>query len=299
LRHRTLGRTGLSVSALSLGTAALGVEYGIAAAGSSSPPPEAAAEALIRAAVDRGITLIDTAPAYGTSERIVGRAAGRDARVIIATKVTPHDLDASLDRSRRALDRDVLDIVQIHNATADLIASGITDRLLAARSRGVIRVLGASVYGVEAALAVVRSGVYDVLQVAFNVLDQRMAREVLPAADAAGVGVIARSAVLKGVLTPKAQWLPPALTPLADAAARARDGIADGSWERLPQAALRFCLSEPAVASVLIGARTLDELDAAIEAESAGPLDAAALANAGSLSIDDERLLNPSHWPIP
>ncbi len=246
MKYRSLGRTGLSVSALSLGTASLGAEYGIAGPDGSGPPPADAAITLIRTAVDRGITLVDTAPAYGTSERIVGRAVGRDTRVIIATKVSPHDLDTSLDRSRRALERDVLDIVQVHNATADMIDAGrVSDRLLEARGRGVVRVLGASVYGVEAALAVVRSGAYDVLQVAFNVLDQRMAREVLPAADAAGVGVIARSAVLKGVLTPKAQWLPLALAPLGEAAARARDAIAGGSWERLPQAAMRFCLSEP------------------------------------------------------
>jgi aryl-alcohol dehydrogenase-like predicted oxidoreductase len=126
-----------------------------------------------------------------------------------------------------------------------------------------------------------------------------MARDVLPAAARAGVGVMTRSAVLKGVLTSKAQWLPPALAPLGQAAQRACDAIANGSWAQLPQSAVRFCLSHAAVSSVLIGARTMDELEAALDAEAAGPLDDAVLEQARALSIDDEQLLNPSTWPIP
>ena len=175
----------------------------------------------------------------------------------------------------------------------------VTDALLDAKRRGLVRILGASVYGEEAALAVIRSGEYGVVQVALNALDQRMMRAVLPAAEAAGVGVILRSAFLKGALTPKAQWLPEPLAPLREAAARARDALARGSWDRLPAAAMRFCLSVPHAASVLSGARTLAELDEAIAAEAAGPLDASALAMAAQLALTDERLLNPSYWPVP
>jgi aryl-alcohol dehydrogenase-like predicted oxidoreductase len=305
VKYRPLGRTGLTVSALSLGTVSLGVDYGIAAPGGFGRPSEDEAIRLVRAAIDWGVTLIDTAPAYGDSERIVGRAAGRDPRAIIATKVAPSHpapshIRTSLESSLRALDRDVLDIVQIHNATREMIDGGaVTDALLDAKRRGLVRILGASVYGEEAALAVIRSVEYGVVQVALNALDQRMMRDVLPAAEAAGVGVIVRSAFLKGALTPKAQWLPEALAPLREAAARARDALAGGSWERLPAAAMRFCLSVPHTASVLSGARTLAELDEAIAAEAAGPLDASALAMAAQLALRDERLLNPSYWPVP
>jgi len=121
----------------------------------------------------------------------------------------------------------------------------------------------------------------------------------MPAAEAAGIGVIVRSAFLKGALTPKAQWLPESLAPVRDAAARVRDLLAGGSWERLPDAAMRFCLSAPHIASVLTGARTLAELDAALAAEAAGPLDPSMLAAAAALALADERLLNPSYWPVP
>jgi aryl-alcohol dehydrogenase-like predicted oxidoreductase len=305
VKYRPLGRTGLTVSALSLGTVSLGVDYGIRAPGAFARPAEEEGIRLVRAAIDCGITLIDTAPAYGDSQRIVGRAAGRDPRVIIATKVAPSHLTlshirTSLESSLRALDRDVLDIVQIHNATREMMDEGaVTQALLDAKRRGLVHILGASVYGEEAALAVIRSGEYGVVQVALNVLDQRMMRTVLPAAEAAGVGVIVRSAFLKGALTPKAQWLPEALAPLREAAARARDVLVGGSWDRLPDAAMRFCLSVPHAASVLAGVRTVTELDEAIAAEAAGPLDASALAMAAQLALTDERLLNPSHWPVP
>jgi aryl-alcohol dehydrogenase-like predicted oxidoreductase len=308
VKYRALGRTGLTVSALSLGTVSLGVDYGIEAPGDFGRPAEADAVRLLRSAVDRGITLVDTAPGYGDSERLIGVAVGGDARVIIATKVNVtgaasgfgRTVIASIESSLKALKREVIDIVQIHNATSELIADGpMTEALLEAQRRGLARAIGASVYGEDAALAVIRAGPFSVLQVAFNALDQRMARAVLPAADAAGVGVIIRSAFLKGALTPKAQFLPASLAPLREAAIRARDTLAGGAWDRLPDAAMRFCLSAPRVASVLTGARTIAELEAAVAAEIAGPLDPSALADAARLALTDERLLNPSTWSIP
>ena len=308
MRYRPLGRTGLTVSALSLGTVALGVDYGIAAPGEFGRPGEDDAIRLVRAAIERGVTLVDTAPAYGDSERIVGLALRGRADVIVATKVNPagtntaaieRDVTASIESSLRALGRAALDIVQIHNATRAMVEEGVvTGALVDARRRGLVRVIGASVYGEDAAMAVIQAGEYGVLQVALNALDQRMLHTVLPAAAAAGIGVVVRSAFLKGALTPKAQWLPEPLAPVREAAARARDVLAGGSWERLPDAAMRFCLSAPTVASVLAGARTLAELDAAVAAEAAGPLDAATMTAAARLAMTDEQLLNPSYWPV-
>jgi len=300
VKYRPLGRTGLSVSAVSFGTVSLGVDYGIAAPGEFGRPGAGDAIALLKDAVARGITLFDTAPAYGDSEALIGRAIGRDMRAIIATKTASTDVETSLDGSRRALGRDTLDIVQIHNATAAVIEdTRMLDALDAARLRGTLRFIGASVYGEDAALPAIRSGRVDVLQIAFNVLDQRMASRVLPEAAAAGVGVLVRSALLKGALTPKAQWLSDALEPLRAQALRARDVLAGGRWDALPAAAMRFCFSAPGVASVLAGVRTAEELDAALAAEAAGPLDEALMAEARDLAIEDERLLNPSYWPVP
>ena len=313
VNYRPLGRTGLTVSALSLGTVALGIDYGIHTPDAYGRLDDDAAVALLREAVDCGVTFVDTSPFYGESERLVGQALGGDPRATIATKVwagpgvapgtehltLPQAIARSLEASRQVLRRDVLDVVQIRNATRAIIEEETaTAALHEAKQRGVLRYIGATVYDEDAALAVIRDGRFDLVQVALSALDQRMLPHVMPAAEAAGIGVIVRSAFLKGALTPKAQWLPEPLAPLRAAAAQARDLLAGGSWDRLPAAAMRFCLSVPRVASVLTGARTLAELDAAIAAESAGPLDPSVLASAAQLAMTDERLLNPSYWPV-
>lgn len=307
MKYRELGKTGLKVSAISLGTVSLGIDYGINAPGQYGRPDELSAIRLLRQAAERGITLIDTAPTYGTSERLVGCALGANPRSIVATKIKPRpdspdvraEIDSSLKASRLALGRETLDIVQIHNTTIEMLARGeVTQALVDAKRRGEVRFIGASVYVEEAAMAAVECGQFDVIQIAFNVLDQRMAAKVLPAADKAGIGVMVRSALLKGALTPKAQWLPGSLERLRTAAERARDLLADGSWEALPKEAMRFCLSFPSVASVLTGARTLAELDEAIQAEAEGPLSDHLLDQTAGIALDEEELLNPSYWPM-
>jgi len=293
MRYRRLGD--MQVSALALGTVALGVDYGIKAPGDFGRPSARDAEALIHAAVEAGITLFDTAPAYGDAENLLGRALERAPHCLIATKVAgpPEDVEASIERSRRALGRDVLDIVQIHNATAQMLADGrLVDRLQSLQAHGVIGRLGVSVYGAPAALAAIKTGCFELIQVAYNMFDRRMEPRVFPAAPA----VLARSAFLKGALTPKAQFLPAALAPLRHQAQRAAD-IA-GGWQALPALALRFSLSCEHITSVLVGPRTPGELTAALTAERAGPLSANTLAALAPLALDDDRLVNPAHWPV-
>lgn len=311
--YRKLGKGGFRVSVVSMGTVSLGMKYGIKVPGEFGQPDKTDAIRLLRQAADAGINLFDTAPAYGKSERLLGQALGRRSDCHFATKVSipkgddgslmhPKDLRqsimASLERSLDALRREVLDIVQIHNATAEALEQGdVAEVLQKGKKQGIIRLLGASVYTEEEALAVVEAGCFDVLQIAYNLLDQRMAREVFPAAAEAGLGIIVRSAFLKGALTAKAQWLPTELAELRLAAERARDVLA-GSWQSLPEMALRFCLSAPQVSTVLVGARTLEELRQALATAGAGPLSEELLTRAGGLALTDERLLYPSYWPI-
>jgi aryl-alcohol dehydrogenase-like predicted oxidoreductase len=310
---KSFGRTGLVVSQVSLGTVALGLDYGIELPHEPRRPNEKDAIRLLQQAADEGINLFDTAPAYGDSERLLGLALGRRPGCYIATKVSiPVDADGkmfhgaplreavrtSLGNSLRNVGRDVLDIVQIHNATPEVIARGeIAEALREAQSEGKVRFLGASVYGEEAALAAIEAGCFDALQVAYNLLDQRMARRVFPTASRAGVGIIVRSALLKGALTEKAKFLPRELERLRSASEQARDRLA-GSWGNLPGVALRFCLSAPDVATVLVGATTRKEVELGLLAANYGPLSAEQLDQTSSLALTDEHLLNPSYWSM-
>jgi aryl-alcohol dehydrogenase-like predicted oxidoreductase len=293
-----------------VGTAALGLErYGIPTPG-ENVVDAGHAIGTIRAAADSGISFFDTAPVYGLSEKILGEALAGYPDCIVATKVSiPEGMDslslsdvnktvsASLDNSRRALRRDVLDIGQIHNATTDILEGGpLMDSLERAREDGKIRCLGASVYGVAPALKAVRCGRIQVVQLAASVLDQRMCGEVFPEAARAGVGVLIRSALLKGALTRRAQWLPESLRPVTEASARVVEGLST-TWDALPTMALRFCLSLEAQ-TVLVGVRRRTELQEALDAEAAGPLPPSLLAIAHSLAMQDEHLLNPTFWRL-
>jgi len=289
------------------------MEYGIETNDRTNRPAKKDAVWLLQQAADQGINLFDTAPAYGESEELLGEALGHRHNCYFATKVSiPEEdgmiltgkslkaaIDSSLDTSLKALDRDWLDIAQIHNATVDVIQRGeVSDILLRTKERGKIRFLGASVYGEEAASAVVKAGSFDILQLAYNLLDQRMTDNILPATHQAGIGVVCRSALLKGVLTERAKYLPEELMALRRQAARAMNILA-GSWQRLPQIALRFCISSPCIDTVLVGVCSRQELQSAIAAAQAGSLDRDELEIAAQLALSDEHLLNPSCWLLP
>ena len=312
IERRPLGRTGLTVSALGVGTAALGAAYGIRAPGEPGAPDRPAAVEVLRRAADAGVTLFDTAPGYGVAESLVGEALeGRD-ECVIATKVrVPRDAGgllltgaavrravlASVAASREALRRPVLDVLQVHNAGAAALAGGeLVAALEEARERGLVRALGASVYTPAEALAVIAAGVFGVVQVPYNLLDRRVEAEVLPAARAAGVAVVARSAFLKGALGPRAAYLPGSLGAVRAASEGVRAALG-ASPERLPALALRFCLSAEAVACTLVGVRDAAELGAALEAAAEGPLPDDLVRVTAGCASGDPRIVDPSTWP--
>ena len=311
MQYLSLGRTDLQVSRLALGTAAFGLDrYGIQKRGESGVVSEKNAVRLVRTAVEQGINFFDTARGYGESEAVLGKGLAACKPSVIATKVTvPPEYEKlsstdfanrvmdSLETSLRALGRDVLDIVHIHNATSRVLQEcEILNILEGARAQGKLRFIGASVYGEDAALTAIRSGRVDVLQVAINLLDQRMLTKVLPEASQANVAIVARSCLLKGVLTERANLLPPHLHALKAAAKRVGEALGE-TWESLPKTAIRFCLSLPGVSSVLLGLRSLSELRAALAAEEAGPLPDTVMCRADELKLTGENLLNPSFWP--
>jgi aryl-alcohol dehydrogenase-like predicted oxidoreductase len=312
MKYISFGKTGLRVSRLALGTAAFGLEnYGICEADEGSAVSEEAAVRLIRSAVDRGINFFDTARGYGRSERVVGNALAGVSSCVVATKLSiPKNITKmtspelrqtvmeSIETSLVELQTDVLDIVQIHNATVEVLeGTGMLESLERARQQGKLRFIGASVYGVDNAFAAIRCGNVVVLQVALNLLDQRMLSCVLTEARNKNVGVLARSVFLKGVLTSRVKLLPPTMHSLAASSDQARQALGD-TWDSLPGTAVRFCLSAPGVHSVLMGLRSVAELEAAISAEEAGALSHDTMCKAAEIKLMDEMMLDPSQWPL-
>jgi aryl-alcohol dehydrogenase-like predicted oxidoreductase len=282
------------IERLGLGTAALGMPYGAPHAERSAPSPADAAAA-IEAALSAGIRLIDTAPGYGSTEALVGEVAG-GADCAIATKLpagvtTAEAVRAAAEASLRALRRDVIDLLQIHNATPALIEEGVVPAALAElRREGLIRAAGATTYGEAAALAVIACEELDAVQVAFSALDRRPAARVL---GATGTTVITRSALLRGVLSPRGRDLAGPFAPLGEAADAFR-AAAGARWDDLPGAAIAYCLAQPGIAVTLLGPREAGELRELL----------AGAARFAGLKLGDgwqrdlpADLLDPSRWP--
>lgn len=211
MRTSILGRTGATVSSLGLGTWQLGADWGDVS--------EADAHAVLDAAVDSGVTLFDTADAYGDgrSEQLIARylQSRPDAGVFVATKMgrrVPQTVEnystknfrAWSDRSRRNLGVDTLDLVQLHCPPTPVYSiDRVYDDLDQLVGEGVMRHYGVSVEtSAEALTAIARPNVASV-QIVFNAFRLKPLDEVLPAARDAGVGIIARVPLASGLLSGK------------------------------------------------------------------------------------------------
>lgn len=207
-----LGRTGRDVTVVGLGCWQLGADWG-------DVGDEQAME-ILRAAVDAGVTFLDTADVYGDgrSERFVGRLLQErpDAGLVVATKMgrrsDPHvpeayTLDAMrawTDRSRENLGVETLDLTQLHCPPTPVYSrDDVYDALDTLVDEGRIAAYGVSVETVDEALtAVARPNVASV-QIVLNVFRRKPVEEVLPAAAEAGVGIIARVPLASGLLSGK------------------------------------------------------------------------------------------------
>jgi len=208
MEQRTLGRTSRPVSVVGLGCWQLGADWGEVS--------ESDAMAVLHAAVDSGVTFLDTADVYGDgrSERLIGRLLSERQGLMVATKMgrraDPHvpeafTLDAMrgwVDRSRDNLGVDVLDLVQLHCPPTPVYADDrVFDALDTLVQEGRAAAYGVSVETVDEALQAIARPRLASVQIILNVLRRKPLDQVLPAAAAAGVGVIARVPLASGLLS--------------------------------------------------------------------------------------------------
>jgi uncharacterized protein len=198
METRVLGRTGLKVSAIGFG--------GIPIQGASA----AEADAIIGAALDRGITFFDTARGYTDSEAKLGRALCRaGGAVAIATKTMARTADAmaaDIETSLRILGRETIDLYQMHNvASADVLErvlgpGGAYEAMDRARRDGKIRFIGVTGHSRETLVRAVATDLFDTVQHPYNPLEPEWRRDVIPAARGRGLGVIGMKPAAGGAL---------------------------------------------------------------------------------------------------
>lgn len=262
LAPRAFGNTGLLVSPLGLGAGELG----------DDALDDRAAEALLRAALELGMTLIDTARSYGRSEERIGRFAGpvRD-QVVLSTKVgygidgvpdwTGECVRRGVDRALGLLATDRIDIVHLHSCPVDVLARGeVIEALHDAKRAGKLRCVAYS--GDNDALAwAADSGHFDALQLSWSVCDQHAA-PVIARASKAGLGVIAKRPLAN------APWRF-AERPVGHEAELYWERWqkldlqrVDGAHEALPwdELAARFAAHAPGISVAIAGTRSIDHL---------------------------------------
>jgi aryl-alcohol dehydrogenase-like predicted oxidoreductase len=291
---RQLGRTGVDVAILGYGAMEL----------RGRPPgkaiDDAAAGAILNAALDGGVTLIDTSIDYGRSEELIGTYLhGRRDEYFLASKCGcplgppepgtqppyahdyhPENIRAGIEQSLRRLRTDRLDLVQLHMSPSvgQLHASGSLETLTQLRDEGKVRFLGMS--GALPELPdQIGSGVFDVFQIPYSVV-RREHEDLIGAAAAAGAGTIIRGSTARGALT--------SVSPAGELTGAKRTGgmstaealerwqsagledLLDGMTRH--EFGLRFALSHPQVSVALSGTADIDHLRANLAIAEKGAL---------------------------
>lgn len=293
--YTTLGRTGLRVSVAGLGCG------GFSRLGLGRGKSEDEAVAVVHAALDHGVTFIDTAAAYGTEE-VVGRAlAGRRDGVVLATKSMTREgqrafsgaeVVASLEESLRKLRTDRIELFQLHAVLPreyDHVHAEIVPALLRAREAGKIRHIGITEtapndHEHRTLRRAIDHDVWDAAMVAFNMMHTNARETLFPRTKAQGVGTLLMFVVRNVFSQP--DRLAAEMKALVEAGQLPAEVAADplgfllhpGGAASLTDAAYRFVRHEPGVDVVLFGTSDVGHLRQNIASILAPPLPAADLA---------------------
>jgi aryl-alcohol dehydrogenase-like predicted oxidoreductase len=291
----TLGRTGLKVGVAGLGCG------GFSRLGLATGKSEAEAAALVRRAVDLGVTLIDTAAQYGTEGAVGQGLVGIRDKVVITTKasihteqgdrIAPDAVVASLDNSLKLLRTDRVDVFQLHGVRLkdyDYAVETILPVLRREQQKGKFRFLGITEGAVrdqtnEMLGRAVKDDHWDTMMLAFHMMHQHARKAVLPQTQAKRIGTLLMFAVRNIFARPEkvtkamkdlaAQGKVP--QPLADDPDPLGFLVHAGGADSLTDAAYRFARYEPGIDVVLFGTGDAKHMEQNIKSLSKPPLPAA------------------------
>ena len=303
MNYRKLGRTNWEVSEIGYGAWGIGGTQWLGGTDDESVRA-------VRRALELGLNFIDTALAYGDghSERLVGQIVRESGRkVTIATKappknrvwpaqpgvgikeVFPYDyIVEATEQSLRNLGVETIDLQQLHVWNPEWVEREEWKRAFEdLKQSGKIRAAGISIndHQPDSALAAIRTGLIDSVQVIYNIFDQSPEENLFPLCRERNVGVIARVPLdegsLTGSITEKTVFEPGEFRAwyfrgdrkkqVVEHVEALRKDLAGVEGE-LAQTALRFCLSHPAVSSVIPGMRRLKTVESSMQASALGPL---------------------------
>lgn len=310
MNYRKLGRTGLEISEVGYGA------WGISGAQWIGATDDASMKAL-HAAIDGGLNFIDTALAYGEgkSEQLVGQAVQESSRkVYVATKVPPKNrrwpaqpgigiedvfpydyVIESTETSLRNLGMEQVDLQQLHVWNPDWLERDEWKRAFETiKAKGYARFVGISIndHQPDSALGIIETGLIDTVQVIYNVFDQSPEAKLFPACVEHNIGVLARVPFDEGGLTGRIDestefpegdfrgfyFRGDRKKQIADRVDAMLAELGRSGRGEMATTALRYCLSHPAVSTVIPGMRSLSSVTSNLAASDAGALSAAEVA---------------------
>lgn len=310
MRYRQLGRTGIEVSEIGYGAWGIGGKMWLGGSDDESI-------AALRRAFELGLNFIDTALVYGEghSEELVGQVI-RDAAapdIYVASKVPPKNrlwparpgigieetfpydyILSCTEESLRNLKREYLDLQQLHVWNPEWLHRDEWRRAFEdLKKSGKVKNVGVSIndHQPDSALELIRTGLVDTVQVIYNIFDQAPEVQLFPLALELGVGVLARVPLdegsLSGTITEQTTFEAGDFRGRYFRGDRKREVVEHVKAlkqdlaainEPLPEIALRYCLSDPAVSTVIPGMRKIKNVEANCAASDAGPLPVGVLA---------------------
>lgn len=289
---------------LGLGTAQLGSSYGVT--NRRGQPSTEEALCLLRSAAGQGVELLDTAPAYGDAERIIGEALAGGQRFSVVTKTVvgacgPKELRTGFLNSLDNLGVGEAYGLLLHHAKEAFAPGGrfLIDTMQALKHEGRVARIGVSVYDASELDALLALFTPDIVQLPLNVFDQRLVRSGhLAKLAGMGVEIHARSVFLQGTLIALPESLPERLAPLRGRISAFHAALRNAGRSPI-EGALAFVASCSEVSCAIVGAVTADEFAGVAEA-------AARIDSTGSrtefpdftrFAIEDEVWVNPARWP--
>jgi aryl-alcohol dehydrogenase-like predicted oxidoreductase len=284
VQQRQLGRNGPSVPVIGFGAWPIG--------GGMGTIDDGLAIRTLHHAFERGVTLVDTAEAYRTSEELVGRAiaswSGPRDRIFVATKVRGDNLSAghiadAADNSLRRLGLETIDLLQAHSWDAHHPIDATMQAFERLVTSGKVRYVGVSNFDVPQMEAAWRAWSFQSLQPRYNLLDREIEAAILPYCQQRDIGVLAHSPLAKGLLT--GGYEPGHVFAADDERAQmARfqgdelsrllawtaplSGWAQERGHTLLELAIAWVLSHPAVTVCLCGGKSAEQVDDHVRAAS-------------------------------
>ena len=288
------------MSKIALGTVQFGIDYGVNSVGGQVTPEEV--KKILSYAHSKNIDLLDTAPAYGNSEKILGRMDISSFKVVTKTRhfdsleIKNNDvklLDNDFHHSVKDLIQDSVYGVLIHNAD-DLLKPGaekLFDQLQELKQAEKIVKIGVSVYDRSQLQPILDNFDIDLVQLPFNILDRRMIDSgMLATLQSKGIEVHVRSIFLQGLLLMSEKNRPDKFKRWSVLWRIWHEWLNDNKITAL-EATTRYAVSIPEISKVLVGVDTVDQLKEIVVASSGVLPDIPP-----EMLTNDVDLLNPSNW---